>query len=563
MGLRKFVSPVSPRFDSWSPRAGSRKVFVKLLALLFVSGLVAVVSPALAQTAAERQASLKGTPPKVAILPVTIHSLENLGYFQEGLLEVLSSRVAAEGKVTVLEKGLVKKSIAQLKGELDLENAKKVGVMNGADFVVFGSLTKVAESAVLILKIEDVKGERPGSSLFLQGKKLEEIFVRVEEMARKINEGISGSSPPALSLERPRKSLPATAGIPTLPAGIPSPDAKRLVAGGEFWQSQPFPFKIKGMAIGDMDGDGRNEVALIDEMNLWIYRWENKEFKLLGKFEGGKLDTYLAVDMGDIDRDGKAEIFVTALEGDRLASFAVAFKDNAFLKVATGLDWHLRVVEWGEKGALLLGQAKGHQKGFEGPVYELGWDGRKYKDLRKAEIPKGINIYGFAPFFREGKRDYLFIDDDFSLKLVDEKGKVVVKSADDYGSANFFQAKPLVVGPGLSFMDADDRAYINVRLIPRGNEILLIRNISATGQFLKRGTTYQKGEVQVLTWTGAMLMANWKSPEITGYLADFQYGDVDGEQGKELILAVNLPRVGFFSGENVSVLMVNRVEGLP
>jgi hypothetical protein len=58
-------------------------------------------------------------------------------------------------------------------------------------------------------------------------------------------------------------------------------------------------------------------------------------------------------------------------------------------------------------------------------------------------------------------------------------------------------------------------------------------------------------------------MANWKSKEIPGYLADFQYGDVDGEQGKELILAVNLPRVGFFSGENVSVLMVNRVEGLP
>lgn len=561
MNFKKAIHLVFNPLNYSSHSPGRRRSSLK--SLIFILGMILIVPLSLAQGQGERQAAKKGNLPyKVAILPVTIHSPENLGYMQEGLLDILSSRVELEGRVKVLEKGPVKKALTQVQGEMDLENARKLGLMVGADFVVFGSLTKLGDSASLDLKVVEVKGEKPVSSVFVQAKKMEEIIARTDELARKIDEKILGYPLTPLPVEKPRESLKETAGIPAPPVGFQPVESRKVVGGGEFWQSQPFPFKIKGMAVGDLDGDGQNEVALIDEKNLWIYRWENKEFKLLRKFEGRKLERYLAVDVGDIDKDGKMEIFVTSLEDNRLSSFVVAFKDGAFRKVATGLDWYLRVVEWGEKGAVLLGQKKGYQVGFEWPVYEMGWDGKGYKDIRKADIPKVFSIYGFTPFFRDGKIGYLFIDSDFRLKLMDEKGKVVWKSGDDYGSDNQFQVKPLVAGPGTSLIDADDLAYVNVRVIPRGNEILLIKNISATGQFLKRSTSYQKGEVQVLTWTGAMFMVNWKSREIPGYLADFQFQDVDGEKGKELIVAVNLPREGFFSGQMGSALMVSRVEGI-
>jgi len=139
---------------------------------------------------------------------------------------------------------------------------------------------------------------------------------------------------------------------------------------------------------------------------------------------------------------------------------------------------------------------------------------------------------------------------------------VVWRSRDDYGSDNVFRVKPLIVGPGMRFEDADDLAFVNVRVLRRGDNLLLIRNISATGQFLKRTKVYTKGEVQLLTWTGAVFMASWKSQEIPGYVADFNLQDVDGEKGNELVVAVNLPSESFFSGEKNSALMVSRVQGI-
>ena len=88
----------------------------------------------------------------MAILPVTVHSSENLGYMQEGLLDMLSSRVELEGRVSVLEKGAVKKALGQTPGEIDTEQARKLGQMLEADFVVYGSLTKLGDSASLDLK---------------------------------------------------------------------------------------------------------------------------------------------------------------------------------------------------------------------------------------------------------------------------------------------------------------------------------------------------------------------------------------------------------------------------
>jgi len=393
---------------------------------------------------------------------------------------------------------------------------------------------------------------------------MEEIVARVDDLARQIDEHILGYPlTPAVA----EKATPGVKEKELTTIPIPGPASKpqvpvRTARSEEFWQSQSFPFQIKGVAVDDFDGDGRNEVALIDERNLYIYRWETGEFKLLWKFNGRTADKYLAVDAADIDKDGKAEIFVTNIQSDRLASFVVAFKEGAYRKVASDLDWFLRVIEWGERGKVLLGQGKGYQKGFEGPIYEMEWDGKKYKDVRKADAPRLFSVYGFAPFIINGKVKFLYIDQDSRLKLVDKSGKMIWRSSEDYASGNEFQVKPLVFGPGERFEDASDLAYVNIRVISKGNVVLILRNISATGQFIKRTRFFTKGEVQVLNWNGAMFMPRWKSQEIPGYLADFQLADIDGAKGQELVVAVNLPKESILSWERSSALMVTRLEGL-
>ncbi|MGQ9695729.1 MAG: FG-GAP-like repeat-containing protein, partial [Thermodesulfobacteriota bacterium] len=523
--------------------------------------LIALFSWPVYLSQAQTEALKEKAPFKVAILPVTIHSPENLEYMRAGLVDMLSSRIELEGRILVVEKSRVKKALSQIVGEINIENAKKIGEILGVDYVVFGSLTKLGDSASLDLKLLKIKEEKPASPVFVQAKKMEEIVARVDELALHINEKILGYSLKPAVVEKPAPGTKEKelAAIPISPLEKKPQVPVRATGGGEFWQSQSFPFQIKGLAVDDFDGDGRNEVALIDERNLYIYRWETGEFKLLWKFNGKTADKYLAVDGADIDKDGKVEIFVTNIQSDRLASFVVAFKEGAFRQVASDLDWFLRVVEWEEKGKILLGQGKGQQAAWEGPISELSWKGKDLKEISKAPIPKGIPIYSFAPFKHDNRTDFIYIDSDFRMKMMNSQGKVIWRSKEIYGSENSLQIKSLT--PGTGPYEGDEFAFVNVRLVAKGKEIIVIRNISPIGDFFKRQKYFNKGEVQSLIWTGAMFMENWKSREISGYLADFQIQDLDGDQKKELIIAVNLPRESILSLEKNSVLLLTRWEG--
>jgi len=556
------------------------KIFIFLAAgVLFVPW-----TPAQAPKTPQPAQQARG-PFKVALLPITIHSPESLDYLKEGVYAMFSSRMELEGRVSVMEKAAVKKALSQFSEEIDSESAKKLGETLGADFVVFGSLTKLGDSASLDLNVLEVKGEKPPSSVYVQARKLEEIIGQVDVLARKVDEKILGYSLGPAVAEKPPEAPRQAAAVPPLvftpppPAGQPSqpstpppvfaPPAgirsEKPFAAGDFSQSQSFPNRFRGMATGDLDGDGKNEVVFIDEKNLYIYRWEATEFRLLKKITGKEAtDQFMAVDVADIDKDGKAEVFVTNFPenayqpGYRLHSFVVAFKEGDFRVVASNLDWFLRVVDWEEKGPVLLGQSKGVDKGFYGPIYEIGWDGQKYKDLRKAEIPGAVfSPYGLAPF-RYGDQTYFaFIDSDFRLKVIDQKGKQLWRSNLYYGSDIAFQVKPF---QSVGLYQGDEFSFVNVRLLARGGEILLIRNLSPVGNFFKRQKIFDGGEIQALVWTGSMLMERWKSKMVEGYLADFQVHDFDTIPGKELIVMVNLPKESILSLGSSSALMVSRVQ---
>jgi hypothetical protein len=57
-----------------------------------------------------------------------------------------------------------------------------------------------------------------------------------------------------------------------------------------------------------------------------------------------------------------------------------------------------------------------------------------------------------------------------------------------------------------------------------------------------------------------MLAETWKSPEIPGYLADFQVQNLDGAPGTQLVVAVILPGESIFSGGGNSALLVTRMQ---
>ncbi|MEW6407309.1 MAG: VCBS repeat-containing protein [Patescibacteria group bacterium] len=72
-------------------------------------------------------------------------------------------------------------------------------------------------------------------------------------------------------------------------------------------------------ALGDLDGDGKNEIVLGQTENkpqIFIYKQKGKKFVLAGSFAAfGDLHLGVNLALGDVNGDGKAEIIVGAGQG--------------------------------------------------------------------------------------------------------------------------------------------------------------------------------------------------------------------------------------------------------
>jgi hypothetical protein len=134
------------------------------------------------------QASLAGPRARVAILPIVVHTLENKGFLQAGLADMLASRLGRLPGVAVI----------RVQGEdratTDLETAQKTAQEAGAEHVIFGSFTQFGEGASLDLLCapvtsEDEEGSR---SIFIQSGTLGEIIPQLDKLAERISLHLAG-----------------------------------------------------------------------------------------------------------------------------------------------------------------------------------------------------------------------------------------------------------------------------------------------------------------------------------------------------------------------------------
>jgi TolB-like protein len=306
----------------------SRLLFLGLLTLAIITG------PALFASAKQS---------RIAIVPFTMNAEKNFTFLQEGILSMLSSRLSWEGKVFVVARQETATAVKSVAPPLNEAKARKIGAMLKADYVLFGSLTIFGNSVSLDAKMVDIADSKKlPLSFYNQSKGMEEVIPRINLFAEEINEKVFGRKIAIKQLPQQRA-----------PAQRPSQYAhpERLFsgefiepdeAGGGrssfvmtgrsdatpgFWKSKNFKMQIKGLALGDVDGDGKIETIMIENQKVYIYRSENDRFIKIKEIEGEKYYKYLAVDVADINKNGNAEIFVTCLNksSKSLDSFVLEF----------------------------------------------------------------------------------------------------------------------------------------------------------------------------------------------------------------------------------------------
>ena len=188
-------------------------------------------------------------------------------------------------------------------------------------------------------------------------------------------------------------------------------------------RSQKLDWVASGLAAGDFDGDKQQEVVLIHDSELNVYRWEKGVLAEEFSHRTSAGDRFLTVDSIDLNGDGRPEIYVTNYRHPVLNSFVVGFEKGKYKILKSGLDSFFRVIQGMDGKPILAGQALGLESPFYGNVYEYEWKNGGPVEKKPLPLPRGLTLYGF---------NYWDIDEDGISEIVEVKrfGRIAVYKGD-------------------------------------------------------------------------------------------------------------------------------------
>ena len=316
--------------------------------------------------------------------------------------------------------------------------------------------------------------------------------------------------------------------------------------GDRVWKSQELDLLAVGMGIGDVDGDGQNEIVVIDPHNVYLYRLSSGKLNRVAEYSARTLELK-SVDVAKLRKQGPARIYVTAQNRGTLASFVLEYRNGALEPVIRDFDYFLRVIVYPTQGPILLGQKKGLRNMYDGPVYRLTDKGDQLVLEGRFGIPLKIPVFGFTIGDFEGNRQPLIAvyDRNDHLRIYSPDGKRMYVSKAFYGGSDVLLRW---AGPekqtsrdSIRSDDEKDDVYFRPRIMSmdidgdKTQQIIVISHSSKTMRLLGRSKMLEEGQVLGLLWNGDALDEKWGTPKLEGTITDFAVEKLPGLSGVRLV----------------------------
>lgn len=497
------------------------------------------------------------TPAKVLLLPFKIHSGKDLSFLNRGVSAMIASRLAASGRVSVVQDASAAQAVLDAPDGTEVQVALEQAAALQARYAVIGSLTIFGSSVSTDAKFIGVTEQRPLVAFSQVGNNTGDVLSHIHQFAAQVNADVFG-----MAVAAPRPSYgPVVSGAPVAPAPVvsrpatatPAPAAQVAAPAQETWKSGRFQEEMRSLAAGDIDGDGKTEIATLSGHDITIRRYAAERLETIGQFQGKEYNTLLGIDVADLNGNGRAEIFVTRLtKQGKLDSFVLEWKDGSLRTVADGLNWYFRVVQDSEKGAILVGQKRGivgqgsafqiegADRLFMAGIFELNWVGRSLEAGRRIDLPRHDRVYGFTTArITDGKTpEFAVVTDNDRLRLLDKSGRKKWTSNTRYpGSGTYMEYR---IAPDQS---QPDRYYLPQRILAADldgdgkEELILVRNKDIARGFLNRFRHFDSGRVECLSWDKVTMKTLWETEEVSGYVGDAAIADIDGNGTADLVYA--------------------------
>lgn len=498
---------------------------------------------------------------KVAVLPFAMNTPNDLAYIKDSIRDMLTSRLAWQGKVQIIERAATDQALRGKKAALSPEEALAIGKGLKVDYVLYGAVTAIGKAVSIDAKMVSVAGSAEPIDLFTQANSLDEVIPKINQFAELINRKAFGRSTDTAqqasevdtsATMNPELLIPSMM-MPGNKVSYLNPNFLEITPEGALrqpglWRSQTFNWAILGIDVGDLDGTGRQQLVTVTYDKITVYDRQEGGLKVVAVYSGDKLDRFVWVAVADVNKDGKSEIFVTNLRRRNLfgntyekigqgadteweaSSLVLSYSAGKLTVLADKQPYLLNAVDMPKRGKVVIGQQKGVETSFRPEIYELQLLGRTLKRLVTLPLPRQCNVFNFAKgdLNNDGVDEVVVVDQDNKLLVLSSSGDQLWKGSSRYGATtNLIEGK------------VHDRRYNLVDYVCIPTPILItdlnkdgvleiiVNDNLGQGRFQPEGWKYyDKGQITSLSWNQMGLVENWKTTEVSGMVTAFRIGDL-------------------------------------
>jgi FG-GAP-like repeat len=480
----------------------------------------------------------------LVLFPLAIHAEAPKPFLRQGLTAMFQSRLSGGGLDVLTEESFGSLlTEAEKEGRITRERAQELAGKLKADYAVFGSVTTLGGGYSLDLSFLDLTKEKPSLQRVSEAMKEDEFLLKIADVANRFRALIEGTYVSKRPLLGPAPSAPGPEPGGGLFSRLGAADTGneqggffrhvRQTAGFEPTGSLSLQMTMMAFDVGDLAGDGNLELAVLGRKQLRIYVRKDNTYQLRDTLKPSFGEDFLKVSVGDVDGNGKAEIYLVSRYGIRARSTVYEW-DNTFRRLDR-LTGHLRAVRQTDGGRpLLLFQDSKVDAFMGGDMWFM--DYAKKGGLTKGKpLPrlKDARFYTLMPMDldKNGVTEFIGLGNDDRLRVWDNKGVELWRGDKELGGTNnairLGKAPPGDLPPRIAF----DAGLVFMDIKGDGRkEVIVAKNIPFV-EHTEALKVFTKSRLIAYNQQGTSLSAGWDTKEISYSLVDLQ------AHGRTLFLA--------------------------